>query len=100
MKALCLTYLANDVGEPLELLLRARHPQEVDFLAREAHGGSARLEHDVLENGGKGRHAYAPAHKHGHFVAVPVLVSLAERAVQVQLESINQSKKQLSHHSV
>jgi len=76
-------HLVEDLREPLELLLAARHPQEQHPLGLGAEGGLRALMGDVLEDGGEGSHADAAPHQHGHFVVPPRLVALAVRPVHV-----------------
>ena len=82
--------LAQDVREPLELLLAARHPHEDGLLRVDGlvHGELGQLVGEVFEDGGEGRDANATAHEDDHVVRPPALVPLAEGPVNVDLRVV------------
>ena len=62
------------IDEPLEVSVRGTDPEEVDLLARHARVSVGRgPEHEVVEDGGVGRHSDPAAHHHCHLELVPVL---------------------------
>ena len=74
--------LSEDVNEPLELSVGLSDPEEVDLLARHARVPVGRgPEHEVVEDGGVGRHSDTGSDHDSDLEFVPVLVTPAKRTL-------------------
>lgn len=49
-------------------------------------GPDGGLEHQVLQDGGEGRHSDSSSHQNRNLVVRPLLMAFAKRAIQVQLQ--------------